>query len=272
MAKIDRMKVRRSFDRGACRYEETVIVQKRVVERMLAKLQESSPSKPPLRILDVGAGTGMLLRALREIYPDSLLTGLDLAPGMGNLVFESSRRAGDIYCVEADAESLPFVDGAFDLVVSTSTFQWLDVLDRAFCETLRVLAPGGAFLFALFGEGTLHELKRSYQSALLTENAQHQDRTHRFFTEEEVARTLSELGYQDCTVERVLEKEYYPDVPALLRSLRGIGAGNAMPLSAKGLGGKRIMTKMMADYQREFVEPQGVPATYAVIYGKGIKE
>ena len=76
---------------------------------------------------------------------------------------------------------LPFADGIFDLVVSTSTFQWLAALEKAFSEAKRVLTPGGTFLFALFGEGTLHELKNSYRTVLLAENAIDKDRSHNFF-------------------------------------------------------------------------------------------
>ncbi len=271
MGIIDRIKVRKSFDRGACRYEETVVVQKRVVDRILATLEETPPGKPPRRILDVGAGTGMLLRSLRKLYPDAFLAGLDLAPGMGSLAFGSTRETGDLCCVEGDAESLPFADGSFDLVVSTSTFQWLDVLDTAFTEAQRVLVPGGTFLFALFGEGTLHELKSSYRRALLSENLEATDRTHQFFTRGDVAETLLELGYRVGIVESVFEREYYPDVPSLLRALRGIGAGNAMSLPTKGLGGKRVMMKMMDVYQGEFLEERGISATYEVIYGRVMK-
>jgi malonyl-CoA O-methyltransferase len=271
MGIIDRTKVRKSFDRGACRYEETVIVQKRVVERILAQLQQIPPARSPRRILDVGAGTGMLLRSLRKLYPGAFLAGLDLAPGMGSLAIESSPDSRDLYCVEGDAESLPFADGSFDLVVSTSTFQWLDVLDTAFAEAQRVLVQGGTFLFALFGEGTLHELKSSYRRALEAESVEAKDRTHRFFARGEVAEILSGLGYHAGMVESVFEREYYPDVPSLLRSLRRIGAGNAVSVPAKGLGEKRVMMKMMDAYQGEFFEAQGIPATYEVIYGRAMK-
>jgi malonyl-CoA O-methyltransferase len=272
MAEIDRSKVRKAFDRGACRYEETVIVQKLVIEKFLAKLDEMSSCTAPRRILDVGAGTGMLLRSLRKIYPESFLAGLDLAPGMGSEARSSLRKEGDILFVEGDAEHLPFADGSFDLVVSTSTFQWLAMLEHAFSEAKRVLMPGGTFLFALFGEGTLQELKNSYRCALIAENALDKDRSHHFFTRDEVANTLAELGFSAVTVENAFEREYYPDVPSFLRSLKGIGAGSAAPLPSKGLGGRRIITKMTDYYQRIFSDGRGIPASYEVIYGKGEKK
>lgn len=271
MGKIDRAKVRKAFDRGACRYEETVIVQKLVIENILSKLSKLKPSISPRRILDVGAGTGMLLRSLQKSYPEAFLAGLDLAPGMGNAAINAFQDEGNHLYVQGDAEKLPFAEGTFDLVVSTSTYQWLSVLDLAFSEANRVLAPGGLFLFALFGEGTLSELRSSYQRALSAENAAGKDRTHHFFSQGEVLHALAQSGFVDVVVENSLEKEYYPDVAAFLQSLKGIGAGTTASMPAKGLGGKRIITKMMEFYQCDFVEERGVPASYEVIYGRGRK-
>jgi malonyl-CoA O-methyltransferase len=271
MSKIDRSKVRKAFDKGSCRYEDTVIVQKLVIEKILSNLAEISPQHFPRRILDVGAGTGMLLRSLRKSFPEAFLVGLDLAPGMGVTAMDSLKKNRNLLYVEGDAEYLPFAEGAFDLVVSTSTFQWLALLGKAFSEAKRVLAPGGTFLFALFGEGTLHELKSSYRSALLAENAIDKDRSHNFFSRDVVEKDLYEAGFSGINVENYFEKEYYPDVSSFLRALKGIGAGTAASLPAEGLGGKRIITKMTEFYQSNFSDERGVPVSYEVIHGKGIK-
>jgi malonyl-CoA O-methyltransferase len=145
------------------------------------------------------------------------------------------------------------------------------MLDQAFSEAKRVLAPGGIFLFALFGEGTLYELKSAYQQALHDENVVVTNRTHHFFSQGEVQSALAQLGFCDVVVENASEKEYYPDVATFLQSLKGIGAGTAASIPARGLGGRRIITKMTEFYQRDFSDERGVPATYKVIYGRGQK-
>lgn len=271
MGKIDRAKVRKAFDRGACRYEETVIVQKLVIESILSEISKLNPTISPRRILDVGAGTGMLLRSLQKSYPEAFLAGLDLAPGMGIEAINAFQAEGNHLYVQGDAENLPFADGAFDLVVSTSTFQWLSVLDQAFSEASRVLAPGGIFLFALFGEGTLSELKCSYRRALGAADAVGKDRTHHLFSQGEVLHALAQSGFADVVTKNILEKEYYPDVAAFLRSLKGIGAGTTASMPSKGLAGRRIITKMMEFYQADYLDERGVPASYEVIYGRGRK-
>jgi malonyl-CoA O-methyltransferase len=271
MDRIDRAKVRKAFDRGACRYEDTVMVQKLVIERITADLMKMFPRFRPLRILDVGAGTGMLLRSLRKNYPEAFLAGLDLATGMASEAISTMRKHGDFLYVAGDAEKLPFADGIFDLVVSTSTYQWLSLLEPAFSEVKRVLASGGLFMFALFGEGTLFELKSAYQCALTDENAEPGDPSHRFFSQQEVLCALEELCFHDVTVENCLEKEYYPDVSAFLRALKGIGAGTPASPPAKGLGGRKVLAKMMEHYQRDFSVESGIPVSYEVVYGKGRK-
>ncbi|WP_224963228.1 malonyl-ACP O-methyltransferase BioC [Geomonas subterranea] len=259
-AEIDRDKVRASFHRQATDYDRHAVVQGRVVEKLLVLLQAEGVS--PARLLDIGAGTGRLLARLTELYPDADTVGVDLAPGMCETAARNlaGRR---VRMLNADAESLPFDAESFDVVVSTSTYQWLATLDQAFDEAQRVLAPGGVFCFALFGERTLFELRESYR-AVLDGGA---DRTHSFFSCNEVSAALERAGFDNARVSSELEVELHPDVPELLRSLKRIGAGSTAPASRRGLSERRMMLEMMESYRRRFGGEDGVPATYDVVYG-----
>lgn len=260
---IDRRKVQGSFHRQASEYDRYAVVQARVVQRMVEQL--GSERVHPDLLLDVGAGTGRLLVALRELFPNTRMVGADLALGMCRAASETL--GGAVPLVNADAEKLPFAEGVFDLVLSTSTFQWLTTLEQAFAEAKRVLAPGGLFLFALFGERTLFELRESYRTVLKGG----EDRTHSFFTVDEVMLALRQAGFAEPRVHAELEVEFHPDVPELLRSLKRIGAGSTAPPAATGLSERRVMLDMMAAYQKSFGGAAGIPATYEVIYGVGVK-
>ena len=218
-ANINRQKVRESFHRQATDYDDHAVVQGRVVEKVVGLLQ--AERLDPARLLDIGAGTGRLLARVTDLYPEATAIGADLAPGMCRLA--AGNLAGKkVRMVNADAESLPFASGCFDLVLSTSTYQWLPCLDRAFLEARRVLAPGGVFCFALFGQRTLFELRESYQGVLKGGA----DRSHNFLPQAEVQAALQRAGFADQRVTSELEVEWHPDVPELLRSLKRIGAGS----------------------------------------------
>ena len=97
-----------------------------------------------LRILDVGCGTGFLLRRLAEQRPEAIeLVGIDAAPGM--IAVAQAARPADarLRFTTGVAEDLPFSDESFDLVVSTTSFDhWADQRS-GLAECRRVVAPGG---------------------------------------------------------------------------------------------------------------------------------
>jgi malonyl-CoA O-methyltransferase len=269
MVGIDRQRVKTAFHRQAGDYDSHALVQQRVVAHILEQVQHEVVQSQ--RILDVGAGTGRLLAGLHRLYPQALKVGADLAFGMCRTARDNLLERDGVYLLNSDAEQLPFAEEVFDLVISTSTYQWLSHLESAFSEAYRVLGRGGVFCFALFGEQTLFELKSSYSQALGSEKQRSEDRSHNFFSAAEVADALGESGFRRKRVDSEREVEFHPDVPELLRSLKRIGAGNAAPVAERGIAGRRVMLEMMANYRREYGSTKGIPATYEVVYGIGWK-
>jgi SAM-dependent methyltransferase len=64
--------------------------------------------------------------------------------------------------VSTEEHALPFADRSFDLVTSVLSLHALNDLPGALSEIRRVLRPDGLFLAALFGGGTLGELRRAF--------------------------------------------------------------------------------------------------------------
>lgn len=268
MGGIDRKRVRRSFGRQAAFYDDHAHIQKTVVARLLEILREQKVT--PGIIVDVGTGTGSLLKELIHVHPEARVIGIDLAPEMSMAAKQKTRGEGRAYVLAADAEQLPLADGECDLILSASTFQWLERLEPAFSEALRVLAPGGLFCFAMFTGSTLHELKTSYRYALSAAGLE-VDRTHDTHTVEEVEMALAGAGFLNSCLSVVKYLESHSDVPALLRSLKAIGAGNAAGVATGGLSGRKVMSEMMSFYGKNFSVDGKIPATYEVVYGVGRK-
>lgn len=257
----DRRQVRQAFSSRAHSYEELIVVQRRVRERLLALL--TATDLQPRVVIDVGAGTGALLKSLEKPFPRAQLLAVDIAPGMCSY---ARHQMGVSHAVAADAEQLPIRSESADLVVSSSAFQWLTTLEQAFREAARVLKPRGQFCFSLFGAQTLHELRSSYRQAL-SETGRGSDRTHSFPSLSDLRAALHAASFVDIDVWTETESELYPDVPDLLRAIRGIGANTASAPPAS-LGERRIMLKMMEIYRATHEINGSLPATYEVLYGR----
>jgi malonyl-CoA O-methyltransferase len=255
--RVDKGRVRSAFSRGAAAYDARAAAQRLVQERVLALASEVAPA--PCRVLDVGAGTGALLARLRAARPGVAAAAVDLAPGMCDAARASLPGA---LVARADAEALPFRAGTFDLVLSTSTFQWLPRLGPALAEARRVLAPEGTLCLALFGERTLRELRDAWRASA---NGAAESRLHRFFSKDEIAGALAAAGLAPGAVFEEDLVERHPDAAAVLRSLKAIGASSAVP-GRRGLGGRTATVAMLRRYDQRHGGPGGVPATYHVVY------
>jgi ubiquinone/menaquinone biosynthesis C-methylase UbiE len=104
----------------------------------------------PMAILDVGCGTGRLLRLAESRFPEARLVGVDAALGMVKQAEASRPPGSETRFQQSHAEDLPFGDAEFDLVFSTLTFHHWHDQARGIAEVARVLAPGGRWLLADF--------------------------------------------------------------------------------------------------------------------------
>ena len=114
----------------------------RVHNRVLDLVRvESAPGD----IVDVGCGTGRLLRKIHKRWPSARLTGVDPAEGM---VKKARQMMPDSTFMVSPAESIPLPDTSADLVFSTTSFHhWSDQV-QGIREIRRVLRPGGQFYLA----------------------------------------------------------------------------------------------------------------------------
>ena len=112
-------------------------------------------SRPYGRALEIGSGTGFFLLNLMQAGVASSGAVTDISPGMVEVAQRNAKNLGlDVEGRVADAETIPYDDGEFDLVVGHAVLHHIPDVELALREALRVLKPGGRFVFA--GEPTEH--------------------------------------------------------------------------------------------------------------------
>ncbi|MCP4715982.1 MAG: methyltransferase domain-containing protein [Deltaproteobacteria bacterium] len=270
MPSIDKAFVRKSFNASAETYDRHAGLQQRLLQQLLG-FMGGAPAGVA-RVLDVGMGTGNLSGRLAELFPAAEVYGCDIADQMILYARSKLRSSGRLLCcTAADAEALPFAAGSFDLVVSSFTYQWLESWDRALAEAVRVLKPGGVFAFAAFGQATFYELKQAYRKACYDTGYHGGEALRLALTEEAMRMTLVRAGYDAPETSAFRMVETYQSVKHLVRTIKGMGARNASRQRNKNLGVRKVWQRMAAYYAAEFGSEEGIPATYEVIMGKGVK-
>jgi malonyl-CoA O-methyltransferase len=264
---LEKRAIRRSFERAAQRYDESAVLQREVLARLLEHLDPIRLA--PRRIVDLGCGTGAAFEALARRYPEAQQVGVDLAhPMLRRAAGRGSwwkralgARAPRLIC--ADAERLPLAAASAQLVFSNLALQWCRP-EAVFAEAARVLAADGLLIFSTFGPDTLKELRESWAAV---DSAAH---VHSFIDMHDLGDALVHAGFADPVMEMEVVTLEYSAVEALARDLKAIGAHNAVAGRPRGLAGRGAWKRMSEHYER-LRRSEALPATFEVVYGHAWK-
>lgn len=104
------------------------------------------------KVLDVGCGTGIVAKlAVKQVGESGTATGLDINPAMLSVARSTTSPRASIEWIEASAESMPFPDENFDVVLCQLSFQFMEDKPTALKEMQRILAPGGRLILNVPG-------------------------------------------------------------------------------------------------------------------------
>jgi malonyl-CoA O-methyltransferase len=254
---LQRAAIARAFSRASGSYDAAARLQAVVRTELLSRLDGVSVA--PAVVVDLGAGTGIATQQLKARYRKAQVLAVDIAPGMLAAVGRRSRFWRPLRRVAADAMSLPLRAQSVDLVFSSLMFQWCEEPDVAFAEVQRVLKPGGLFLFSSFGPDTLRELREAWAQV---DRAVH---VNAFIDMHDLGSALQRAGFAEPVLDVDRHVLHYADARALMRELKAIGAHNVNADRARTLTGPGRLKRMEAAYEARR-EPQGLPATYEVVY------
>ncbi len=109
-----------------------------MIEQLLGTLE------PGTKLLDLGCGSGVYTRWLRERGCE--VCGADFSEGMIEI---ARRECPEIAFTVAEVTATPYPNDAFDGVISALVLHYLQDLSPAFAEVARVLRPGGSYVFTI---------------------------------------------------------------------------------------------------------------------------
>jgi ubiquinone/menaquinone biosynthesis C-methylase UbiE len=113
--------------------------------RVLKLVAAAVDGHGPGHVLDIGCGTGRLLRRAAGVWPSAKLTGVDPAEGMIEIARTISPT---IAFLHGQGEAIPLPDAAVDIAFSTISFHHWQDQAAGVREVARVLRPGGLFCLA----------------------------------------------------------------------------------------------------------------------------
>ena len=268
MTIIDKPFVKKSFNASADTYDHYAGLQAAMGARLL-ELADLQPETTE-RVLDIGMGTGNLTAQLMAAYPAARVHGCDIALNMISHAKGKLAQAALPFAV-ADAEQLPYTSSAFGLVASSFTYQWLEQWQNALDEVMRVLRPGGLFIFSAFGANTFCELRQAFTLACNEKNYALGEALALPITEERMHEVMTNAGLSNISGITSRVTVVYPSVNELVRAIKGMGARNASPHRNRSTGVRRVWHRMTELYEQEFSTAEGVPATIEIIMARGKK-
>lgn len=217
-----------------------------LIARMSAELAERidlASQSPMRRALLIGQSFGPVEEALA-------------ACGVAHIVAEpgdfAATAARGVQCEE---DMLPFADGKFDLVVATGTLDTVNDLPGALVLIRRVLRPGGRFLGAMMGAGSLPALRQ----LLMDGQAPAVSRIHPQIDVRAAGDLLARAGFERPVADCETVQVRYRSGTGLIRDLRANGMTNQ--LKTRATLPRQSAAAVLA--QRDFAE------SFAIVYVTG---
>ena len=241
---LDSNRIGRRFLRSLGTYEEGASVQRDVIQQLLARVDEV-PSLQCNRVLEIGCGTGQLTaefcakRYVGEMYLNDLLEDFCLKTA-GRIL----HLTGKVHLLAGNIEET-ILPEHLDLVLSSSTFQWLKDLPALLDRCATSLVDSGVLAFSLFGPGTMQEIRELLGVGL------------RYLPQQQILDHLSQK-FTCLEAKQFIYKPYFSTPRQVLRHIQQTGVG--------GIVSYRWTRSRLRDFEEKYLamygEEQGVPLSY----------
>jgi len=252
-------RLRRGFEAARATYRQAARAQRQAAGIVASRL----PAAASPRVLEIGAGGGLLTGLVLDRIDPALYVALDLsaklvAPGAMAAAASAAGKplgetAGRYLGLAADGEAAPFRSARFDMLVSSSAMQWYAHPAASIRANLSLLAPDGFYSLSLFTRGSLPEVARAAGLSGF-------GGVHPLPEAGELAGALADLG---PNIETGTITVWYESVEAALRSIKLAGASR---MSGRPRFGKTLYRSFREAYLGLYGTGGRVPLSYEVLY------
>jgi malonyl-CoA O-methyltransferase len=251
-----------SFSAAATTYAQAASLQYRIGQQLLRSISTLPTSKPIYCIADIGCGTGDLTSEIAQMFNNSSVYGIDLAPGMIAYAKDAHRGENIHWCID-NAENLSLANNSVDLVYSNFTLQWCD-LNTALSEAARVLKRGGYLAFSCVTEPSLEQLKAAWTKV------DAQGHVNAFPSAQECQQALTANNFNLVSHDAMHYIEKFSCVKDILTNLHDIGSVNLAANTAT-IFTKEKLKQLTIAYEAYRLASSKLPLSYYISVLKAIK-
>ena len=145
----------------------------------------------------------------------------------------------------------------YDLIAHCLCLHWSNDPLGKLIQMKRFLKPGGLLMGYLFGEGTLRELRTSFNKAEIQLEGSLSLRVAPMVEIKSIGNLLGRAGFENTVADLITHKVHYTELRNLFSDLRRMGETNALSKQKKTFLRRSTYEKMITNYQEEFSDFDG---------------
>ena len=211
--------------------------------------------------LDLGTPGPQAARAMRASGVSFVARAAPIAAAIGS---------GDFAAFVADEERLPIGEARCDLIVSLLALHGVNDLPGALVQARRALRPDGLFLACVMGGDTLSELRQCLTIGESEIRGGASPRVAPFADVRAFGALLQRAGFALPVVDLDRATARYPDMIALMRDLRAMGAASALTERSREPLRRDVLARAGRVYAERFADPDGrLRATFDMVWLSG---
>ncbi|MEM0986202.1 MAG: methyltransferase domain-containing protein [Pseudomonadota bacterium] len=258
----ERIKAHRT--RAAKRYGDYDFLKARVSRELIERLEDTPRHFPA--VLEIGCHDGTLTRHLAAHSKIDHVIATDPSPAMAHLAHAPPA----ISALPCSLENVPFAPARFDLATSALSLHWANDLPGTLVQVRQALKPDGLWLAAMFGAGTLTELRSVLSDAETELRGGVSPRLSPLPGLQDVAGLMQRTGFALPVVDTEPVTVRYDTMFKLLDDLRGMAEQAAFPAHLTSPLRRDVLMAAAQAYHERFSDPDGrIRATFEIIWLSG---